>query len=84
MGTPEDVATEKHFTPPTLTEMLNKNINFERNPESEGEAEAIDRELTTIKDTFKEWLRTVSLGGVEDYGIADDTRNLLITLVDEP
>lgn len=79
MGTPEDVATEKHFTPPTLTEMLNKNA---AHYESMEEGAVIF--LEDAKIVFKEWLRTVSLGGIEDYGIADDTRNLLVTLVDEP
>jgi len=75
MGTVEDVAVEKHFTPPTLTEMLKEEML-----DPEPYPEAVDK----VKEIFKNWLRTVSLGGVEDYGIADDTRNLLITLVDEP
>ena len=47
MGTPEDVAAEKYFTPPTLTKML-KVIGYRE-----------DVELS--KRIFKEWLHTVRL-----------------------
>ena len=59
----------------TLTEMLN-----------ERESTSIFGDVIQIgeaKEVFKEWLKTVSLGGVEDYNIADDTRNQIIILVDE-
>ena len=65
----------------TLTEMLDKTLKFEREPESEEEAEAIDRELTAIKGTFKDWLRTVRLYGRGP--VIESTRRLLITLVDQ-
>ena len=75
----------------TLTKMLVKALHEDLEPESEPEAEAREYYLTTIKDTYKEWLRTVEL---PDYYVSDDhdvtfnatesTRQLLITLVDEP
>jgi len=79
MGTPEDVAAEKHFTPPTLTEMLRTNLGME--PECDTDFQAIEYELCTIKSTFKEWLRTV---GLSRQISKESTRQLLITLVDEP
>ena len=79
MGTPEDVAAEKHFTPSTLTEMLRSNLSME--PESDAHAQVIEDELNTIKSTFKEWLRTVGLPGL---GTEEPIRRLLMTLVDEP
>lgn len=70
MGGPEDAAAEKYFTPPTLTDMLvNSDTSFHR------------EQLTTAKEIFKDWLRTVSL---PDYVGLPETRKLLITLVDEP
>ena len=47
MGTPEDVACEKYFTPPTLTEML-KILGYRE-------------DIELAKKIFKEWLRTVGL-----------------------
>ena len=79
MGTPEDVAAEKYFEPPTLTEMLRNNLLME--PECDSEAQAIEDTLTTIKDTFKEWLGTV---GLPLWMTEEATRQLLITLIDEP
>lgn len=81
MGTPKDVAAEKHFTPPTLTQMLDKSLNFGGGPETKCEADATEWELTIIKDVFKDWLRTV---GLTDCGSPEAIRQLLITLVDEP
>jgi len=79
MGTPEDVAAEKYFTPPTLTEMLRESLKME--PECDAEARANEDMLSTIKLTFKEWLHTV---GLTDYAAPRSVRQLLITLVDEP
>lgn len=77
MGTPEDVAAEKHFTPPTLTKML-KGGMLDPYPHPD----TVDR----VKGIFKEWLRTVSLGGMTEHTLVviEATRKLLITLVDEP
>jgi len=72
MGTPEDVATEKHFTPPTLTEMLKEEM-LDPYPEPD----AVD----VVKRIFKDWLRTV---GLPSQMSEESTRQLLITLVDEP
>lgn len=83
MATPEDVAADKHFTPPTLTTALRENLKME--PGCDAEAQAIEEELTTIKSTFKEWLRTVGLAqGASTCVIAENVRRLLIALVDEP
>ena len=79
MGTPEDVATEKYFTPPTLTTMLRDALNME--PQSDAHAQAMEDTLTTIKSAFKDWLRTV---GLPQQMSEESTRQLLITLVDEP
>ena len=79
MGTPEDVAAEKYFTPLTLTAMLRSNLNME--PENDTQAQAIEDTLTGIKSTFKDWLRTV---GLPQQMSEESTRQLLITLVDEP
>lgn len=77
MGTPEDVATEKHFTPPTLTEML-KILGYRE-------------DIDLAKRIFKDWLKTVGLTdhySPDKYGVnfntTDSTRRLLIILVDEP
>jgi len=70
MGTPEDVAAERYFTPPderTLTEML-KVLGYRE-----------DVELA--KKVFKNWLRKV---GLTYCGTPEATRQLLIILVDEP
>jgi len=76
---PEDVAAERYFTSPTLTAALRSNLCME--PECDAEAQAIEDTLTTIKSTFKEWLRTVGLS----YQMSDEsTQQLLIALVDEP
>lgn len=81
MGTPEDVAAEKHFTPPTLTAMLTRALDQGYELRFESETEAHKRYLDTIKFTIKEWLRTVGM----PYPMGtESTRNLLITLVDEP
>ena len=84
MGTPEDVATEKYFTLPTLTTVLRENLKME--PGSDAEAQACEEELATIKSTFKDWLRTVGLPnqGAALYPVVENARQLLITLVDEP
>ena len=70
MGTPEDVAAEKYFTPPTLTEMLVNADTF-----------FYPDQLATAKEVFKEWLKTV---GLPTQMSEESTRQLLITLVDEP
>lgn len=73
MGTPEDVAAEKYFTPPTLTEML-KVLGY-------------SEDIELAKRIFKEWLRTIGLGDLTSRTLRSDivesTRKLLITLVDE-
>ena len=79
MGTPEDVATEKHFTPPTLTESLRSDLDME--PTCDAEAQAMKDTLMSIKAILKRWLSTVGLPETMD---AEETRRLLITLVDEP
>lgn len=79
MGTPEDVAAEKYFTPPTLTTALRENLGME--PECDTEAQADEDTISVIKSTFKEWLRTVSL---PQQMSEESTRQLLIVLVDEP
>ena len=80
MGTSEDVAAEKHFIPPTLTEMLLSKDTWLDGPD-----------IDIIKGVFKEWLRTVGLpnryGISRDaalFNITESTQQLLITLVDEP
>jgi len=70
---------EKYSTPSTLTGMLRANLYME--PECDAEAEDIKCCLDTIKSTFKEWLETVSLPRQMSE---ESTRQLLITLVDEP
>ena len=79
MRTPEDVAAEKYFTSLTLTAMLRGNLWME--PECDAHAQAIEDELNTIKTTLKEWLQTV---GLPQQMSEESTRQLLITLVDEP
>ena len=79
MGTAEDVAADKHFTPPTLTAALRSNLGME--PECDTEAQANEDTLTTIKSTFKDWLRTLYLSHQMSE---ESTRQLLITLIDEP
>ena len=79
MGTPEDVAAEKHFTPLTLTLMLKNSLEMEA--VSSIQTQAIEDTLTAIKSTFKDWLRTV---GLPQQMSEESTRQLLITLVDEP
>ena len=59
MGTSEDVAAEKYFTPPTLTKALRSNLHMDAL--YDGEAQANEATLFTIKATFKEWLRTVGM-----------------------
>ena len=68
----------------TLTEMLRDSLKME--PECDAEAQAVEDELTTIKNTFKDWLKTVALGGItqQTLEVIASTRQLLITLVDEP
>ena len=63
----------------TLTKMLRDNLMME--PKSDVAAKAIEDELNTIKATFKDWLRTV---GLPRQMSEESTRQLLITLVDEP
>ena len=63
----------------TLTTMLRDNLKME--PECDAEAKAIEETLHTIKATFKDWLRTV---GLPWQMSEESTRQLLITLVDEP
>ena len=70
MGIPEDVAAEKYFTSPTLTEMLVNADTF-----------FYPDQLIAVKEVFKEWLRTV---GLPTQMSEESTRQLLITLVDEP
>lgn len=85
MATPEDVAAKKHFTSPTLTTMLRDNLKEMpevcMEPECDAHTQAIEDELGTIKSTFKEWLKTV---GISHQMSEESTRQLLITLVDEP
>ena len=64
----------------TLTEMLREELKME--PECDAEADAMGYDLKVIRDTFKEWLRSVSLCG--QFPVIETTRKLLITLVDEP
>ena len=57
----------------TLTEMLEKQSNH--------------RPLTVeiVKDVFKEWLREIALGGLQDNAMdVLHIRHDLITMVDEP
>ena len=77
MGTPEDVACEEYFTPPTLTKSL-KVLGYKR-------------DIVLAKRVFKEWLRTVGLSDYTCYGrggvpfsATESIRKLLIILVDEP
>lgn len=72
MGTPEDVAADKHFAPPTLTGMLKEGM-LDPYPYPD----AVDR----VKEIFKEWLKTV---GLPQQMSEEATRQLLIALVDEP
>lgn len=74
----------------TLTEMLDKILN-DTPPESQAEKEANYCEIKCIKDTFKEWLKSVGLTDYYQEGLHDVTfnatqsiRDLLIILVDEP
>lgn len=73
----------------TLTEMLTSNLKME--PECDADAQAIEDTLTAIKDTLKEWLRTVRLPSYDGAGkggamfnTTESLRQLLIALVDEP
>lgn len=75
MGTPEDVAAEKYFTLPTLTEAL-RVLGYRE-------------DIELAKRVFKEWLRTVGLPQYFEpdgmsFNATESIRNLLITLVDEP
>jgi len=63
----------------TLTQMLNNNFCLEL--EGNSNRQVIEDEISTIKTTIKEWLRTV---GLPEPAQVESTRNLLITLVDEP
>ena len=53
----------------TLTEILSSAIRLNKG------------EVTTVKEVFKEWLKTV---GLPTQMSEESTRQLLITLVDEP
>jgi hypothetical protein len=66
--------------PLTLNQMLKENMGYE-NPECQAEVEAMEQELHTIKSTFKDWLRDVN---IPTQMSEESTRQLLITLVDEP
>ena len=70
---------KNRLTRTTLTEMLRVNLNMD--PECDTEAKAIKDTLDTIKTTFKEWLKTV---GLPQQMSEKSTRQLLVTLVDEP
>lgn len=75
MGTPEDVACEKHFTPHTLTEMfLTREI-------TDGTGSIPYPSIDVAKGIFKEWLRTVLIPYYPDLA---EIKHLLIILVDEP
>ena len=79
METPEDIAAERYFTPPVLRTMLRKTLPIQ--PWSLYEAHKAEHILAMAKATFKDWLRTV---GLPETMNAEETRRLLITLVDEP
>ena len=78
MGTPEEMAAERHFTPPTLTEALRDKLSIDAlYHEYYNEEET----LRDIKDAVKDWLRTAA----KPQGLSQEaTVKLLITLVDEP
>jgi hypothetical protein len=66
-------------TSATLTAMLRDNLGMV--PVSDAHAQAIELELNIIKSTFKVWIQTV---GLHNGMVVESTRQLLITLVDEP
>ena len=77
MGTPEDVAAEKYFTPPTLTGMLKELWHYE--------------DIAPAKRIFKEWLKTVDLPHYHSFdrdgnafNATESIQHLIIQLVDEP
>ena len=74
MGGPEDTATERYFTPPTLSEALLSEDTYLDNVDVEA-----------IKKVFKEWLRTAYMGSrtLSTIDTIESARRLLITLVDE-
>lgn len=81
MGTPEDVATEKHFTASgTLTDILRRELNME--PECDADARAIENTIDAIKASIKRWLEDVAIGAETHETL--EMRNTLIQLVDEP
>ena len=84
MRTPEDVATEKHFTPPTLTKQLYDCLwrpYKSCSPDPQSIVDLKGEIITSLKTVIKEWLRTV---GLPQQMSEEATRQLLITLVDEP
>ena len=73
-----------------LGKMLDDALN-DAPPESQPEKEANFYEIKCVKDTIKEWLKSVGLPDYESkskYGITfsstESLRQLLIILVDEP
>ena len=74
----------------TLTKMLTA-LHEDLPAKSKVETEFREWYLKIIKDTFKEWLKTVGLpdhinygkGGVS-FNATESTRKLLITSMDEP
>jgi hypothetical protein len=79
MNAPEDIAYEGYFTPPTLTGVLRSELAME--PQSNGDFNAQEDTLRCIRSVFKNWLRTVD---IPERSSVEATRQLLITLVDEP
>lgn len=63
----------------TLTQMLREALPMEAH--NDLEHQTIESTLIDLKNTIKEWLRTV---GLPQQMSEESTRQLLITLVDEP
>ena len=65
-----------------LTQMLRHTLKLETQPDEFILVTIQKNEmLATIKAVFEEWLRTV---GIPEGSSVEDTRRLLVTLVDEP
>lgn len=66
----------------TLTEMLSEKLN--REPMTEQESIACELRIEEVKSIFKDWLKTVGLPVIDYTDYTENTRKLLVALVDEP
>lgn len=66
----------------TLTELLRERI-CDPDPWTEAQSEADEQEVEAVKEVFKDWLKAIGLPPFYQSS-EESTRQLIITLVDEP